>query len=266
LIDLHCHILPGLDDGPETVEAALEMVHIAVQDGIETIVATPHLLNGIFNVTVEDIYRGVDNLRQEVQKHHLPITLLPGADVYVDKDIPELIGKGKVVTLAGKGKHIMVELPQDSVPQEIADLLFRIQLKGVTPIITHPERNADIQQSPGLLTQLIQAGNLTQVTAGSLTGAFGSRIQECAYQLLKSGKIHLVATDAHSADKRPPRLTEARRCVEQEMGEEEARIMFDERPLMLLKGMYVEPPEPIQKQKTTRQRFWQRFVRPKGRD
>lgn len=245
MIDIHCHILPGLDDGPATIEKSLEMCRIAAADGISAIVATPHMLNGMYAVSAEQVLAGAATLNDALDAEGLALRILPGADVHVDKDLPRYLSEKKVLTLADKGKHLMVELPQDVLPAEIADLLFQIQLKGVTPIVSHPERNVEVQRKPEILCGLVERGALLQVTAGSLTGAFGSRAEECGLGLLRRGMAHLVATDAHNAGRRPPRLSEARAVVERELGPEEARAVFEERPARLLAGAYVEPPEPL---------------------
>jgi protein-tyrosine phosphatase len=159
------------------------------------------------------------------------------------------------------GRHLLVELPQDIVPEGTGEILFQVQLKGVTPIITHPERNMAIQQSPDILNDLILAGSLTQITAGSLTGAFGGRVRDCSLRLLRSGTAHLVSTDAHNTGRRSPVLSEARRVVEKEAGKEEADRIFLERPAMILEGAHVEPPEPLADQHSPRKRrsFWKKL-------
>ena len=261
MIDVHCHILPALDDGPPSVEKSVEMCRIAVDDGIHTIVATPHMLNGMFDVSCAAVRQGVQALTEVLGKEGIPLRLLPGADVHVDKDLPRHLAERKVLTLADMGKHLMVELPQDVLPMELAHLLFQIQLKGVTPIITHPERNIEIQRTPSLLNEFIHKGSLTQVTAGSLTGIFGSRAQECALKLLRRNMLHLVATDGHNAGKRAPRLSAARKVVEQEAGGEEAKTIFDERPARLLEGAYVEPPDPVrERSRPEKKSFWRRLL------
>ncbi len=244
MIDLHCHILPDLDDGPATMATSIEMCHIAVDDGIRTIVATPHMLDGMFAVTPAVVYKAIEALEEALEQERIPLHILPGADVHVDREIPAYLGRKRIITVADKGRHLMVEFPQDVFPQEMGELLFQLQLKGVTPIITHPERNGGVQQNPGMLAELIEAGNLTQITAGSLTGIFGSRIQECALGLLRSNMVHLVASDAHNTTRRSPRLSEARMVVEKEAGEQEAELIFVDRPQRILEGAYVDPPEP----------------------
>ena len=246
------------------MEKTLAMCRMAVDDGIHTIIATPHMLNGLHTVTIEAIHQSVQELSATLNKENIPLRILPGADVHVDNDLPDLLARDEVLTVAGKGRHLMVELPQDVFPKELQDLLFRIQLKGVTPLISHPERNGAIQQKPELLSEMIRTGNLTQITAGSLDGTFGSEIQKCALRLLRRNMIHVVATDAHNTSRRRPCLSKARRIVEDERGEEEARLLFSERPSRILEGGYVEPPEPVTEgtKKKKRKGLFQRLISP----
>jgi len=227
------------------MEVALEMCRIAVDDGVGAIVATPHMFNGMFEVPPDAVHRGVDELSLALAATGIPLRILPGADVHVRTDLPELVARGQVVTVGAKGRHLMIEFPQDVFPGELKDLLFRVQLKGITPLISHPERNVAIQQNPGLLADLIEGGSLTQVTAGSLAGAFGSHVQKCALRLLHLNMVHVVASDAHNTAKRSPRLSEACRIVREERGDREARLLFWDRPAGIIEGRYVESPEPM---------------------
>ncbi len=260
MIDLHCHILPGLDDGPESIEESMEMCRIAVDDGIETIVATPHMLNGMFPVDRAAVLEGVRGMVEALSEASIPLKILPGADVHMDQSVPGCLDRGELITLADLGRHLLLELPQDIVPDGTGELLFQVQLKGVTPIITHPERNIAIQQNAALLHDLVDAGSLMQITAGSLTGAFGTRVRKCALRLLGSGMAHLVSSDAHNTGHRSPTLSEAMRVVEREAGREEALRVFQERPSRILEGAHVEVPEPLIDQEPPKKRsFWKKL-------
>ena len=244
MIDLHCHILPGLDDGPKTMEGSLQMCAIARADGLETIVATPHMLNGLYKVEREDILAGVNELNQACRKEEIDITILPGADIRVDHELGQLLEAGRVLTVADAGQHLMLELPEETVPAELQGLLFELQLMGVTPVISHPERNFAIQQNLGLLRKLVEAGNLTQITAGSLTGKFGQEVQKCSRQIIQAGLGHLLASDAHSSKHRRPELSGACKVLEELAGSEEAQQMTHGRAALMIQGKYVSVPEP----------------------
>jgi len=258
MVDVHCHILPGLDDGPKTVNDALWMCSIAAEDGISTIVATPHMLNGIYSVTPADILAGVQRLNEACRAKNLPIEILPGADIYIDSDLPRLLADEQLMTVANRFGHLMLELPEESVPAHLHDLLFELQLAGVTPIISHPERNYAIQQDIHLLYQLVEAGNLTQITAGALTGQFGSVVQKTALQITKAGLAHLIATDAHDTQRRRPVLSQARKLVEQLLSPEDAELMTSGRARDIIDGKYVCVPEVEPPRKKG---FFARFVK-----
>ncbi len=261
MIDLHCHILPCLDDGPPAMETSLEMCRIAVDDGIHTIVATPHMLNGVFAITPDLVYKSIQEISEILERESIPLRILPGADIHVDNSLVDYLDKGELITVADRGRHLLLELPQDTVPREVKDLLFQLQLKNITPIITHPERNVEIQQNIELLNEFIRMGNLTQITAGSLIGTFGSRVQNITLKLLEYRMVHLVASDAHNADRRSPRLAAARKVVQDVLGPEETDLIFSIRPTMILEGVHVEPPEPLMDryEAPKKKKFWDRF-------
>jgi protein-tyrosine phosphatase len=156
------------------------------------------------------------------------------------------VRSGEVLTVAGGGKYLMVELSPDVIPPGLEETIFALQLMGVTSIITHPERNVAIQERPGLLDALVGAGSLVQVTAASLTGDFGERALHCALALLERRLVQLVASDAHSAKQRPPGLSRARGAVAAVVGEAEATQIFDVRPRRIIAGEPVELPEPLE--------------------
>ncbi len=261
MIDLHCHILPGLDDGPPSMEEALAMCRIAVEDGIRVIVATPHMLNGMFPVERGAVLEGVQRISGALREASIPLQILPGADVHLDHSLLSRLDRGDLVTVADLGRHLLLELPQDIVPEGTREVLFQVQLKGITPIITHPERNIAIQQNPAVLDGLVSAGSLTQITAGSLTGAFGTRVRDCSLRLLRSRTAHLVSTDAHNTARRAPRLSEAVQVVQEEVGMEETERIFQERPARILEGAHVDVPEPLADQAHTKKRrgFWKKL-------
>lgn len=209
MIDLHCHILPGLDDGAKTWEESLQMARIAYEDGIKTIVATPHVHNGTYEIKKEQILDATSELNCLLSKEKINIKILPGASIQVQEGLIEGLKSGELLTLNDTGKYVLLELPHQSVPN-IINLILRLELAGIKPIITHPERNLEIQESPSLLDGLCRRGCLLQTTAGSFLGSFGIKAKLCARSLLWEKEAMLfVATDAHSARKRPPKLSRA---------------------------------------------------------
>ena len=256
MIDIHAHILPGVDDGPANMGEALALVQAAVDNDIDTVVATPHMLDGIYNATRDEIFTALAELNEAIDEHGLAITVLAGGDVHAEAEVPELLQQGDLVTVADRGKHLMIELPPDVVPRELGQLLFRMQLQGVRPIVSHPERNRVIQEDPEELALLVQAGALTQVTAGSIVGAFGRRVQSCAETLLARRMVHFIATDMHDLRGRKPKLAEAAARVVELLGDDEANEILREHPEALIHGKYVNVAEPVSPKPRKRWFFW----------
>lgn len=221
------------------------MCRLAVDDGVTTIVASPHMFNGMYEVTRRDILEGVKQLRERLVEEAIPLFVVPGADVHSVPDLERHVREGRTMTVGDLGKHIMIELPQDVLPRRLEDFLFSIQLEGVVPVISHPERNLEVQAKPQIMKRYVEAGALLQLTAASVTGAFGSLTQGCAHALLAARMGHLVASDGHSPRRRPPGLSKAFAVTKELVGVEEAEGIFLRRPQKILDGDYVELPDPI---------------------
>ena len=258
MIDLHCHILPAIDDGPDTMEGAIGMCRALEEDGVRTVVATPHMLIDLYDVSRDQILEGVEALRREAEGQGIALEILPGADVLIASDLCERLRGGSLMTVADSGKYILLELPQDVLPAGLTDLFFSVQLQGVTPIITHPERNLEVQQDPTALEPLVEAGNLVQITAASIEGKFGGRVQKCAEELLKRRLAHVVASDAHSHERRRPGLSRARAIVSEMLSPRHADEMFLMVPSAIIRGEQYEPPEVVD---PAAERKWWRFGR-----
>ncbi|HBF42134.1 MAG TPA: hypothetical protein DDW42_00605 [Desulfobacteraceae bacterium] len=246
LIDLHCHILPGIDDGPRTTEESLLMATKAVEDGIHTIVATPHTLNGVYLNTVHEISSRLDSLRDVLSRSHINLRLPIGSDCHLCPQILKKIDSGDAVTINNDRKYILIELPSQSIPPLAKDEIFNLKLNGITPIITHPERNVIIQHDIQILYDFVSMGALSQVTAMSIVGDFGDSARHCAEMMLRYQLVHIIASDAHSFDRRPPVLSPAVEAAAEILGNyEEAERMVTEVPGAILLGDRVECPEPI---------------------
>lgn len=236
MIDLHCHILPNVDDGPETLQETLEMCRMAVADGITTIVATPHQQNGVYQNSAEKILKKVEEVALELKHANIPLELLPGADVHIDVHTGDKIRQGEIMTVNNTGRYFLLEFPAHSIPPNIEKIVFNLLLKNITPILTHPERIAEVQEYPDKIYNLVSSGVLSQITAMSLTGEFGPRAQKCAKTLLKHQLAHIIATDAHSVTGRPPLLSKAVEAASRIVGREEAMTMVTTIPLHVLRG------------------------------
>ena len=234
MIDIHAHILPGLDDGAKTIEESLEMCRIAEEDGITQMVATPHVSNGIYTNSAEVIIEEVDKINKVIEKHKINIRIFPGADVHMTPGIAQQVEDGQILTLNANKKYILLEMPVQIVPPELDLLIFDLQIQGITSIISHPERNQQVQQHPDILSGFMRKGVLMQITAMSLTGDFGPGAETCAKKLLVNGLAHIIASDAHSPDKRPPVLSNAIKIAQRIIGEKQAVAMVSAIPKRII--------------------------------
>jgi protein-tyrosine phosphatase len=206
MIDIHAHILPGMDDGPSTREEALEMARAAVANGIGVIVSTPHCLNGLYINWREDILFACSEFNTELQRRDIPLTVLPGSEIRLSPEIMEALESGRLMTMNDAGRHILLELPDQFIPGSTVNFINRLRKRGITPIISHAERNPAIQHNVELLSDIISAGALSQITARSLTGGFGEEALRCCQRIIDLNLVHFVASDAHSAEGRSPAL------------------------------------------------------------
>jgi len=241
LIDTHCHLLPGFDDGADTLEAAVAMAKAAAEDGITAVIVTPHYITGLYQPEAETIRRAVSGLQQHLRSLGIALELYSGCEAALDPDLPRWCREGRILTLADRGKHILVELPATDVPVYTEEVLYQLQLAGLTPVLAHPERNAGIQRDPGWLAEMVERGVLVQITAASLTGHFGRTVQRVARQLVRDGTVHLIATDAHSLGGRGPRMKPAFQALEPVLTDEALGWLFYDNPTAIVEGRNVLP-------------------------
>lgn len=236
MIDLHVHILPGLDDGASSVSEALEMARIAVAGGIKAAVATPHVITGLYNSNKEEILASLENLNKLIDESKIPLKVLPGAEYRLEPDLPVRLARGELLTLGDSGRYLLVELPADFIPQYTGRVIFELLIQGVVPVVAHPERNAGFIKDPSLLYELIARGALTQVTAGSINGRFGSGAAAAARLFLEHGCAHFIASDAHSPRGRAPVLTEAMEEATRILGMDRAGWLVRDNPRRVVHG------------------------------
>ena len=217
MIDIHTHILPGIDDGAEDWESSLAMARTAAAEGITTIIATPHHASGSWRNPADGVRSLTDELQTRLDAEGIAIQMLPGQEIRVHNDLLDAWGRGELLTL-GNSSYILVEMPFTEIPSGMTDLLHELRVLGLTPIIPHPERNAPIMRQPQRLAELVEAGAFAQVTAASLLGGFGKRCQESAWTLCREGLIHLVSSDAHHVERRGFKMREAYHKIEEVMG------------------------------------------------
>ncbi len=263
MIDLHIHILPGMDDGSRDMEESLKMARCAVASGIKAVVATPHVMTGLYNNTREKILDAVQELRSQLKDNNIPMKVYPGAEYMLDPEIPRWLKECQALTLYDEGKYLLVEFPTTDIPIYAVQTFFEIALQGVTPVIAHPERNGIFLEDPDKLLPFIERGALCQGTAGSLTGLFGSRVQEVALDYLLDGCYHFISSDAHGIGGRFPDLSEAFRIAEgysAGLGE----LLTKDNPEFLLKGRApIRPPVVEKLSDKGKLSFWNRLWRKK---
>ena len=234
MIDIHCHILPGIDDGPTEWAESLKMCDMAVRDGIRTIVATPHMNNGHYSNSKETIIKKIEELRERINgRFELDIFL--GADVHVSFDLVERLKSKEIPTINNKG-YVLLELPHELLPPNIESLIFNIKVMGITPIITHVERTLWIKKHFQSLKKLVDMGALLQITAMSITGEFGRSAKHWSEKLLKEKLVHIIASDGHSINRRPPIMSKALNVASSIVGRDEAYAMVNDTPLKVIKG------------------------------
>jgi len=232
MVDLHCHILPGLDDGAATMEESAAMAESAIADGITHVVATPHSNSKYFF----DFAR-VRRLRDELQtKAGERLKIATGCDFHLNPENLESLRKDARQYCINQRDFLLVEFNEFSIPPSMDQALHVIQLAGVQPVITHPERNAILRSRPERLKKWIRQGCFAQVTGGALSGGFGAGSQQDALRWIAEGLIHFVASDAHNTRSRPLRLQAAYNVVVDRFGEEKARALFHDNPLAAFEG------------------------------
>jgi protein-tyrosine phosphatase len=232
MVDLHCHILPGLDDGPDKMEESLAMAESAIADGITHVVATPHSSNEfLFD------FSQVRRLRDELQsKMGARLKIATGCDFHLNPENLGSLRKNPRQYCINQRDFLLLEFNEFSIPPSMDQTLHEIQLAGVQPVITHPERNGILRSRPERLKKWVRQGCFAQVTGGALTGGFGAGAQQDALRWIGEGLIHFVASDAHNARSRPLRLQPAYNLVLERFGEEKARALFQDNPLAAFEG------------------------------
>lgn len=249
MIDIHCHILPNLDDGAQSNEDVLEMGRAAVREGITTIVATPHHKNGSFENRKLDIINDVIGVNKLLKENNVPLTVLPGQETRLYGEFLEDYHKGEILPLANS-RYVFVEFPSGYVPRYAKKLLYNIQLNNLIPIIVHPERNQQLLEEPDLIYDLVNNGSLTQITASSITGKFGKKIKRFSEQMIEANLTHFIASDAHNTTTRSFHLREAYETIKNEFHESYVYFYMENAELLIEdKHVMVDQPQQIKQRK-----------------
>lgn len=226
MIDIHSHLLPSLDDGASDWDEAIQMVQQAAADGIHTIIATPHHANGRYLNPASIVKDSVEEMNGRINRLGLDVTVLPGQEIRVYDRLLEDLNEGELVSL-NHSQYLLLELPSSRVPKHMEELVHELSLLGITPIIAHPERNADIARDPGILGSWVELGALAQLTAQSVSGQNGKKLKGLSLELIKDGAAHLIASDAHDIVRRPFYLSNAYEVIKHELGSEVEMYLRD---------------------------------------
>lgn len=240
MIDLHCHILPGIDDGADSISTSLEMARIAHDDGIIAMACTPHITPGKYDNDSSTIIPAIGKLQQAIDDAGLDLQLFWGADIHVAPEMIQRISRGEWLTLAGT-QYFLFEPPHHVLPPNLLKLAKSLLDRGLVPIVTHPERLSWIDKHYDVITALDEMGCPLQITAGAVVGRFGKRPRYWAERLLEEGRVDIIATDAHGVRHRPPLLAEGYHAAARIVGEERAWNMVSENPRLVLQGKPLPP-------------------------
>lgn len=209
MIDLHCHILPGVDDGSPDLKTSLDLAQVAYEQGITKMLLTPHHMDGEYVNHKDDVLKKTADFQKELYTHNIPIELRAGQEVHINGNLLDALDNDDVLFADQNKKYLMLELPHNEVPEYTDDMIFELQIRGIVPIIVHPERNYGFQSDPDKLYDLIRTGCLSQITANSYIGGFGKHIQKFSDKIINANLSHVFSSDAHNLHGRNFRMQQA---------------------------------------------------------
>ena len=244
MIDFHTHILPGVDDGVQSFDEAIKILGKASNAGIQKVILTPHVLEAPSDENWHKIKSIYDSLSQRIQQQKINIAVHLAAELFISPDLPHMIQTHPGLTI-NCGKHYaLIEFPAAGIPPFTLETVYRLFLMGVVPILAHPERNLEIQEKPGRLSDLIGKGVLTQLNAGSLDGKYGNKAKKTAKVLLAHDLVHLMGSDIHALAEGPYPLLKGMHLASRIVGEKQATQMVTTIPEKILKGESIDLPRP----------------------
>ncbi|MEN1968854.1 CpsB/CapC family capsule biosynthesis tyrosine phosphatase [Lentibacillus sp. N15] len=218
MIDIHCHILPGMDNGPGTMQETLTMVEMAHNQGIHTIIAAPHHRNGSYENEKEAILGAVDYVNAKLREQQLDVLILPGQAIFMYAELVRDLERGLLLPLNETSGYVLLELPTTHVPAFASEVVFAMQIAGYKPVLANPEENKELRANPNVLYELVRQGALTQISAESVTGTAGKKTQKWVLQVLDAGLAHFVASGAYDGQKRRIQLQAAYKAIKKHAG------------------------------------------------
>lgn len=253
MIDIHTHIIPGIDDGAQDLTEAVKMAQAAVAEGIHTLIATPHHANGKYDNPMGQVKQAVFELNGVLREKGIPLTVLPGQEIRVYSHLLEDLDS-KIAGTLHSTHYILIEFPTREIPKKIEALLHELRVMGLIPIIAHPERNMELASDPSKLQRLIHQGALAQITSHSINGLFGKKIQKLSFELFEHRMAHFVSSDAHNMKNRPFGLKQAYSMLAGKFGDDLVRSC-QENAVKLVNNEEIPISQPMWKTKTW-WKFW----------
>jgi protein-tyrosine phosphatase len=257
LIDIHSHILSGLDDGAQSLADSISMARAAVEDGINEVIATPHHGNGRYHNEASAVISAVEGLNLQLEAQQIPLKVWPGSEIRVYKNLIHDLQLGNTLSLQ-QSRYTLIEFPSDRIPQQIDEYLHELNIIGKIAIIAHPERNQEIMRNPEKLFDLINLGAMSQITAGSINGSFGSKLQSLVYRLCEDNLVHIIASDAHNLTNRPFGLASAYQTLDSKLGTDYVQY-YQANARKVVHNLSIEINEPIKKKRSIINTWFKRF-------
>lgn len=209
MIDLHCHLLPGLDDGSANMEISLKLAQEAVDNGVDFALLTPHHMNGVYTNHRQDVIDRTQEFQAALKERDIQLTVFPGQEVRINGDLLEAIDQHDILYADESNQYLMLEFPDDDVPAYTNEMIYQVQQRGIIPVIVHPERNTRVMEHPEILLELLKKGCLSQITASSYVGTFGEKVEKFSHQLIAAGQGYVFSSDAHNLPGRKYEMREA---------------------------------------------------------
>ncbi|MQM86607.1 tyrosine protein phosphatase [Lactobacillus buchneri] len=240
MIDLHCHLLPGVDDGSKSMDISLKLANDAVRDGIDYALLTPHHMNGVYLNHKRAVIQQTQEFQMELDRHKIPLKVFPGQEVRINGDLLTALDQDDILFADESGRYLMLEFPDDDIPNYTSNMIYELMQRGIIPVIVHPERNTKIMKQPDILYDLLSRGCLSQITAGSYVGIFGHKVQKFSKQLIQSGQVYIFASDAHNLPNRKYEMTNAFAKLGNEFGNDYVS-KFNENAKRIINGDNILP-------------------------
>lgn len=240
MIDLHCHLLPGIDDGSKNMETSLRLAKEAVDNGVTHALLTPHHMNGVYINHKSDVLRLTEEFQEAINDAGIELTVFPGQEVRINGDLLQALDDDDILFADEGNKYLMLEFPDDDVPTYTTDMIYQLQMRGIVPIIVHPERNTKIMKHPEIIHQLLEKGCLSQITASSYVGTFGEKVENFSRQLITTGQAYILASDTHDLPGRKYEMKEAFEKMKSELGKNHADE-FKENAKFIINGDVIVP-------------------------